>query len=321
MRHWPALLVAAALAASSAPGANGFEGNGCERQRADYPKRWNDIGKEKLLFTCAALDKSWLRVRLGATDGKGRSLISVEATEAGKKKNIYRMWLDREQTERLRQGAYFGTVLRSEQSCWIRSLDEDTKFLFMDRAPAQPGDDVTPRISTFEGVPYSCAAANPPPPPPTKTSCEQQRAQYPKNWNDVSQDKPLLHCWIRGDNWKVRLGEPNSAGRSMLSLVRMRWIDPTTILREDSSFGVSRAWLDSEQAQRLKQGGYFATVIREDDETCWDDGEHKQRSVFFMDNTDDPPDRSDAGSFYNKAPRFGVFGGALYCKPVKDGDP
>jgi hypothetical protein len=40
--------------------------------------------------------------------------------------------------------------------------------------------------------------------------------------------------------------------------------------------------------------------------------------VFFMDNAGDHPDRDDAGSFYNKAPRFSVFQGDAYtCVRVK----
>src|SRR5260370_168743 len=82
-------------------------------------------------------------------------------------------------------------------------------------------------------------------------------------------------------------------------------------------------WLDKEQADRLQQGKYFATITRQR-ESCWirgalsgaDDG--KEDSVFFMDSANPKPDGPDAGSFYNKAPRFSVFQGDAYeCEAIK----
>ena len=41
-------------------------------------------------------------------------------------------------------------------------------------------------------------------------------------------------------------------------------------------------------------------------------------SVFFLDNANPKPDGTDAGSFYNKAPRFSVFQGDSYeCEAIK----
>jgi hypothetical protein len=41
-------------------------------------------------------------------------------------------------------------------------------------------------------------------------------------------------------------------------------------------------------------------------------------SVFFLDNANPKPDGPDAGSFYNKAPRFSVFQGDSYqCDAIK----
>jgi hypothetical protein len=49
--------------------------------------------------------------------------------------------------------------------------------------------------------------------------CEKQRAQYPKNWNDVSGEKPLFTCSGRGERLQVRIGTTDRAGRTLMSLV------------------------------------------------------------------------------------------------------
>jgi len=55
-----------------------------------------------------------------------------EITETGQ--DVLRIWLDKEQTARLRDGKYMATIVRREDSCWIRgSLDHDVVFL-MDNA-------------------------------------------------------------------------------------------------------------------------------------------------------------------------------------------
>ena len=105
----------------------------------------------------------------------------------------------------------------------------------------------------------------------------------------------------------------------MMSVVSMRWIDQEQAYRHDSSIEVHRAWLDGEQVRRLKDGRYFATAIRSE-EACWTDGTLKGGQLFFMDAADPPLDRKDAGNFYNKAPRFGLFGDTMHCKAFTDAE-
>src|SRR4051794_3496184 len=152
-----------------APSSSGFKLDGCEKQRAQYPKRWNDVRKEKTLFHCAASDGSRLSVRLGASDSKRRTLISVTATRSAaaedQPQGVYRMWLDRDQIERLKKGAYFATVMRPEKACWIRSLDHETVPFLMDNAPSvRPGDDGVTRVSLFGQTAYTCAKSDAPAP-------------------------------------------------------------------------------------------------------------------------------------------------------------
>jgi hypothetical protein len=91
---------------------------------------------------------------------------------------------------------------------------------------------------------------------------------------------------------------------------------------QDTSKDVYRIWLDREQLRRLDAGHYFATILRQQN-SCWIRGSLSTENggpdtVFFMDNAGDHPDRDDAGSFYNKAPRFSVFQGDAYtCVRVK----
>ncbi|MGB7041972.1 MAG: hypothetical protein WBD83_20600 [Xanthobacteraceae bacterium] len=86
---------------------------------------------------------------------------------------------------------------------------------------------------------------------------------------------------------------------------------------EDTSKIIYRIWLDKEQLKRLKDGKYFATILRKE-ESCWIRGDLGKDKVFFMDNVNLPADGPDAGSFYNKAPRLSVFQGDAYdCKAVK----
>ena len=77
---------------------------------------------------------------------------------------VLRIWLDKEQTQRLLDGNYFATVVRKEKSCWIRGdLNGDTVF-FMDNANP-PADDEkeagafynkAPRFSVYRGNAYDC---------------------------------------------------------------------------------------------------------------------------------------------------------------------
>jgi len=50
--------------------------------------------------------------------------------------------------------------------------------------------------------------------------CEQQRAAFPKEWNDVSKEKPLFFCWSHYSGaFKVTLGAGDKDGRRLMSLV------------------------------------------------------------------------------------------------------
>jgi hypothetical protein len=152
--------------------------------------------------------------------------------------------------------------------------------------------------------------------------CEQQRALFPKEWNDVSKEKPLFVCRSHYSGaFKVTLGTADDRGRRLLSLVPLE--SNREDAKQDTSKDVFRIWLDKEQARRLQEGKYFATITRQR-ESCWirgalsgpDDG--KEDSVFFLDNANPRADGPDAGSFYNKAPRFSVFQGDSYeCEAIK----
>jgi hypothetical protein len=86
---------------------------------------------------------------------------------------------------------------------------------------------------------------------------------------------------------------------------------------EDTSDTIYRIWLDKEQLEHLQGGKYFATIVRKET-SCWIRGDLDEAAVFFMDNANPPDDRPDAGSFYNKAPRFSVFeGNAYYCNALR----
>jgi hypothetical protein len=144
--------------------------------------------------------------------------------------------------------------------------------------------------------------------------CEQQRRQYPANWNDTSREQPLFTCsGPQADPFRIKIGATDSAGRTMMSLVPLSRPD----LVEDTT-GVLRIWLDKEQMRRLREGKYLATVVRKE-KSCWIRGSLDGDTVFSMDNANQPPDDADsAGSFYNKAPRFSVFGSDYYqCEPEK----
>ena len=318
------LIPTVALVLGLLPRALAFEADGCEKQRADYPKRWNSVAGEKTLVTCTAIGKSEpkkLVVRRGARDAKGRTLISIEPVPRPKD-GIYRIWLDREQAERLKKGEYFATILRMEDACWIRGISEDAEVFFMDNAALQGRDALAPRLSWFGKAAYRCAAGKPSEPVMSAKSCEQQRADFPKDWNDTAKDKSLFDCGFRGTYWRIKLGKPEASDRLMLSVVRLHYenqgsANQGTELVEIPDWGVYRAWLDNEQAKRLVEGRYFATAVQPED-SCLADGSLKDGSVFFLDAADPPQDRPDAGNLYNKAPRFGVFGEPMHCQAVSD---
>jgi hypothetical protein len=144
--------------------------------------------------------------------------------------------------------------------------------------------------------------------------CEQQRARYPKDWNDVSEDRPLYLCRSHYSGvLQVTLGAPDDKGRRLMSLVPFRG-DGETRAADKPPF---RIWLDAEQAQRLDAGAYFATVVRSE-ESCWIRGDLSDDTVFLMDGAKPPSDSKDAGAFYNKAPRLSAFAGNAYeCERVK----
>jgi hypothetical protein len=146
--------------------------------------------------------------------------------------------------------------------------------------------------------------------------CEQQRALYPKNWNDVSDAKAMFRCQSKYEGTMlVSIGPPDKSGRSLMSLVPVEGDDPTK-LRLDDEHAVHRIWLDADQRRRLEEGRYFGTVVRTE-ESCWIRGDMSGDPVFFLDSSDPQPDSPDVSPFYNKAPRTSAFKGASYmCEPI-----
>lgn len=145
--------------------------------------------------------------------------------------------------------------------------------------------------------------------------CEQQRALYPKDWEDVSREKVLFTCSGHGGAVQVRLGATDKTGRTLMSIVPMTRDGQGGLIPTE---GVHRIWLDREQARRLREGKYFATIVREE-KACWIRGTVDDAAVFFLDAAKPPSDAPDeSGSFYNKAPRFSVFGNEAYqCERAK----
>ena len=79
----------------------------CEQQRALYPERWNDVSREKPLFICTSHYSGSLWVMVGRTDRAGRTLMSLVRLKGSDadavpdpSKDVYRIWLDREQLRR-----------------------------------------------------------------------------------------------------------------------------------------------------------------------------------------------------------------------------
>jgi hypothetical protein len=146
--------------------------------------------------------------------------------------------------------------------------------------------------------------------------CEQQRALFPKEWNDVGKEKPLFFCWSHYSGaFRVTFGTADDKGRRLMSLVPLERNEAKA--KQDASKDVFRIWLDKDQIRRLQEGKYFATVVRQK-ESCWIRGDLSGDSVFFLDGANPDSDSPDAGSFYNKAPRFSVFRGDSYsCEAIK----
>jgi hypothetical protein len=138
------IALAIALVVGATTAAAAFAPDGCEQQRKQYPEKWNDTSTERKLFICES-QRGRYYVKMGATDAARRTLISLvpftrsntgEITETGQ--NVLRIWLDKEQTARLRDGKYMATIVRREDSCWIRgSIDHDVVFLMDNARPRE----------------------------------------------------------------------------------------------------------------------------------------------------------------------------------------
>ena len=147
--------------------------------------------------------------------------------------------------------------------------------------------------------------------------CEQQRAAFPKECREVSKEKPLFFCSSHYSGaFKVTLGAGDKDGRHLMSS-SPRVSSNDKKAKQDSSKDVFRIWLDREQTRRLDEGRTSSATIVRQKGSCWirgalsgpDDG--NSDTVFFLDTANPKPDSPDAGSFYNKAPRFSVFQGDL----------
>lgn len=143
----------------------------CEQQRAGYPAKWNDVSGTKALFRCQSRYGGALLVSIGAPDESGRSLMNLVPIEADEEiklriddeNPVHRIWLDADQTRRLREHRYFASVVRTQESCWIRGDLSGDPVFFMDNTDAQPDSDgagafynKAPRIGAFKGAHYTC---------------------------------------------------------------------------------------------------------------------------------------------------------------------
>lgn len=146
--------------------------------------------------------------------------------------------------------------------------------------------------------------------------CEQQRKQYPANWDDTSAEKALFTCESQQARFYVKIGSTDKAGRTLMSLVPFSRTNAD--VKVETGHDVLRIWLDKEQTRRLRDGKYLATVVRKEN-SCWIRGSIDEDVVFLMDNAHPPADDPDAaGSFYNKAPRLTVLGdGSTNCEPFR----
>jgi hypothetical protein len=147
--------------------------------------------------------------------------------------------------------------------------------------------------------------------------CEQQRALYPKEWNDVLAAKALYRCQSKYEGTMlVSVGTPDESGRVIMNLVPIESQGKPKV-RLDEEHAVYRIWLDAAQMRRLREGVYFATVVRKED-SCWIRGDLSGDPVFFMDNAYVESDEPNNSPFYNKAPRVSAFKGASYtCEPAE----
>jgi hypothetical protein len=151
--------------------------------------------------------------------------------------------------------------------------------------------------------------------------CEQQRKQYPAHWDDTSAEKALFTCESQQARFFVKIGATDRGGRTLMSLVPFSRTNASVTnagVKVETGHDVLRIWLDKEQTRRLRDGKYFATIVRKEN-SCWIRGSIDEDVVFLMDNAHPPEDDpGTAGSFYNKAPRFTVLGnGSTNCEPFK----
>jgi hypothetical protein len=146
--------------------------------------------------------------------------------------------------------------------------------------------------------------------------CEQQRKQYPADWNDTSAEKTLFICESQQGHFYVKMGATDEAGRTLMSLVPFARTNAG--VKAETGHDVLRVWLDKEQTSRLRDGKYLATIVRKEN-SCWIRGNLDEDVVFLMDNAHPREDEPGAArSFYNKAPRFTVLGNNyLDCEPFK----
>ena len=83
--------------------------------------------------------------------------------------------------------------------------------------------------------------------------CEQQRAAFPKEWNDVSKEKPLFFCWSHYSGaFKVTLGAGDKDERRLMSLVPLTGNEKKA--KQDTSKDVFRIWLDKSRLVDWKKG-------------------------------------------------------------------
>lgn len=167
------IVLAIALVIGTTLRAAAFAPDGCEQQRKQYPEKWNDTSAEKKLFICESQQARYI-VKVGTIDTAGRTLMSLvpfsrtnkgEITETDQ--DVLRIWLDREQTERLHDGKYMATIVRKEESCWIRGdMDGDIIFLMDNAHPKEdnPGAvgvfyNKAPRFSVIGSSYVSCERA------------------------------------------------------------------------------------------------------------------------------------------------------------------
>src|ERR1043165_6677930 len=92
--------------------------------------------------------------------------------------------------------------------------------------------------------------------------CEQQRKQYPAEWNNTSAEKRLFICESQRGRYLVKTGATDAAGRTLMSLVPFSRSNTGVI--EESGQNVLRIWLDKQQIGRLRDGKYFATMVRKE---------------------------------------------------------